>query len=275
MAFDENLAARIRHALARKKGIEEKKMFGGVCFLLNGNMLVGVWREFLIARLGPDQGDEALLEPHVKKMDIVPLLALNASCCHLPLPFSRVLPPRLFRRSFHVPNCGNERVQQARIVALSGDAAEVVVQPIRITSRQLARRRDPQLAQIGSDGRADVRDVFQVSDLSHCLGRFFSFLDHRQFLSSVHRLDRCFPFQCRTLVGTNLLVDQFDRVTASSVPGGRASIVLLAAAFHVLGDSGVERSIGAPHDVDEPFLTGRSGLRLAVLFRHPDKIPGI
>ena len=33
-------------------------------------MLVGVWREFLIARLGPDQGDEALWEPHVRKMDI-------------------------------------------------------------------------------------------------------------------------------------------------------------------------------------------------------------
>ena len=70
MAFDDNLAARIREALARKKGIEERKMFGGVCFFLNGNMLVGVWRKFLIARLGPDQGDEALLEPHVRKMDI-------------------------------------------------------------------------------------------------------------------------------------------------------------------------------------------------------------
>ena len=70
MAFDENLAARIRVALARKKGVVEKKMFGGVCFLLNGNMLVGVWKEFLIARLGPDRGDEALMEPHVKKMDI-------------------------------------------------------------------------------------------------------------------------------------------------------------------------------------------------------------
>ena len=70
MAFDENLAARIRDALARKKGVVEKKMFGGVCFLLNGKMLVGVWREYLIARLGPDQGDEALLEPHVRKMDI-------------------------------------------------------------------------------------------------------------------------------------------------------------------------------------------------------------
>lgn len=70
MAFDESLADRIRSALSRKKGIEEKKMFGGVCFLLHGNMLVGVWKTFLIARLGPDQGEEALLEPHVKEMDI-------------------------------------------------------------------------------------------------------------------------------------------------------------------------------------------------------------
>lgn len=70
MAFDENLAARIRDALTRKKNIEEKKMFGGVGFLLNGNMLVGVWKEFLIARLGPDEGEAALLEPHVKEFDI-------------------------------------------------------------------------------------------------------------------------------------------------------------------------------------------------------------
>jgi len=45
MAFDESLAARIRDALARKRGVEEKKMFGGVGFLLDGNMLVGVWRK--------------------------------------------------------------------------------------------------------------------------------------------------------------------------------------------------------------------------------------
>ncbi len=70
MAFSEALAERIRQALARKKGVMEKKMFGGVGFLLNGNMLVGVWKEFLIARLGPDQGEEALLEPNVRKMDI-------------------------------------------------------------------------------------------------------------------------------------------------------------------------------------------------------------
>ena len=70
MAFNESLAARIRDALARKQYIEEKKMFGGVGFLLNGNMLVGVWKDSLIVRIGPDEGDDALLEPHVKPFDI-------------------------------------------------------------------------------------------------------------------------------------------------------------------------------------------------------------
>jgi TfoX/Sxy family transcriptional regulator of competence genes len=70
MAFNEVLAERIRQRLARRKNIEEKKMFGGVGFLLNGNMLVGVWKESLIVRLGQDEGDEALKEPHVKEFDI-------------------------------------------------------------------------------------------------------------------------------------------------------------------------------------------------------------
>jgi hypothetical protein len=70
MAFDESLAARIRQALARKMGVEEKKMFGGVGFLLGGNILVGVWKDSLIARLGPDEGEAALREPHVKEFDI-------------------------------------------------------------------------------------------------------------------------------------------------------------------------------------------------------------
>ena len=70
MAFDESLAARIRESLARKKNIEEKKMFGGVGFLLNGNMLVGVWKDSLIARVGPDNYDDALLELHVRAFDI-------------------------------------------------------------------------------------------------------------------------------------------------------------------------------------------------------------
>ena len=70
MAFDETLATRIRDALVRKRGVEEKMMFGAICFLLNGNLLAGVWKDSLIARLGPDEGEAALREPHVRKFDI-------------------------------------------------------------------------------------------------------------------------------------------------------------------------------------------------------------
>jgi hypothetical protein len=70
MAFSEALAARIRDALGRKRGVEEKKMFGGVGFLLHGNLLVGVWKDSLIVRLGPDNYDDALLEPHVSEFNI-------------------------------------------------------------------------------------------------------------------------------------------------------------------------------------------------------------
>jgi TfoX/Sxy family transcriptional regulator of competence genes len=70
MAFDESLAERIRHALARRKGIADKKMFGGIGFLLNGNMCVGVWKDSLIVRLDPDDTDDALKEAFVKEFDI-------------------------------------------------------------------------------------------------------------------------------------------------------------------------------------------------------------
>jgi TfoX/Sxy family transcriptional regulator of competence genes len=70
MAFSAALAERIRQALARKRGVEEKNMFGGVGFLLNGNMLVGVWKDSLIVRLGPEEGDETLREPHVREFNI-------------------------------------------------------------------------------------------------------------------------------------------------------------------------------------------------------------
>ena|ERR1043166_5072664 len=70
MAIDESLAARIRDVLARKKNIEEKKMFGCICFFVNGNALVGVWKDRLIARIGPDEGEAALREPHVRAFDI-------------------------------------------------------------------------------------------------------------------------------------------------------------------------------------------------------------
>jgi hypothetical protein len=70
MAYDELLASRVRSLLARSKGCAEKKMFGGVGFLLSGNMCVGVWKEFLIARVGPDQYEAALDMPNVRVFDI-------------------------------------------------------------------------------------------------------------------------------------------------------------------------------------------------------------
>jgi hypothetical protein len=70
MAFNEALAERIRRGLAQKKGVEEKKLFGCVAFLLNGNVVVGVWKDSLIVRLGPEGADEALLEPHIKEFNI-------------------------------------------------------------------------------------------------------------------------------------------------------------------------------------------------------------
>src|ERR1700687_6216904 len=70
MAFSDSLAARIRQRLARRKNVEEKKMFGGVGFLLNGNLLVGVWKESLVVRLGPDEGEAALKAPYVMEFDI-------------------------------------------------------------------------------------------------------------------------------------------------------------------------------------------------------------
>src|SRR5262245_22067274 len=70
MAFSESLAARLRENLARTAGIEEKRMFGGVGFLLAGNIVVGVWKESLIVRVGPAGYGDALLEPHVREFDI-------------------------------------------------------------------------------------------------------------------------------------------------------------------------------------------------------------
>jgi len=70
MAFDEALAERVRQRLARRKNIEEKRMFGGRGFLLNGNLLVAVRKDSLLVRVGSEQGEESLLEPHVTDFKI-------------------------------------------------------------------------------------------------------------------------------------------------------------------------------------------------------------
>jgi hypothetical protein len=70
MAFDASIADRVRPLMRRKRGFAEKKMFGGVGFLLDGNMCVGVWKEFLIVRCGPDAYQDALQRRGVREFDI-------------------------------------------------------------------------------------------------------------------------------------------------------------------------------------------------------------
>lgn len=70
MSYNEALARRVRQHLARCKSVEEKKLFGGIGFMLNGNLLVGVRKDSLLVRLDPDQNDEALQEAHVSEFTI-------------------------------------------------------------------------------------------------------------------------------------------------------------------------------------------------------------
>jgi hypothetical protein len=71
MAYDEELAHRIREQLADEHGVTEKAMFGGLAFLLAGNMVVGISSGGeLMVRVGPDASDEALTRPHTRIFDM-------------------------------------------------------------------------------------------------------------------------------------------------------------------------------------------------------------
>jgi TfoX/Sxy family transcriptional regulator of competence genes len=70
MAFDENLAERMRQQLASVPGVVEKRMFGGTAFLLNGNLCVGVHKDALMVRLGSDATEAALRKPHTRVFDL-------------------------------------------------------------------------------------------------------------------------------------------------------------------------------------------------------------
>jgi TfoX/Sxy family transcriptional regulator of competence genes len=69
MSFDEGLAQRIRELLDERADVSERRMFGGVAFLVNGNMAVGVVKSELMVRVGPDTHAAALREPHARPMD--------------------------------------------------------------------------------------------------------------------------------------------------------------------------------------------------------------
>lgn len=70
MVYSQSLAQRVRDILAKRRGIAEKKMFGGIAFLLHGNMLVCIWHNSLIVRLGAEQSTSALQQPFVVEFDV-------------------------------------------------------------------------------------------------------------------------------------------------------------------------------------------------------------
>ena len=69
MAYDEQLADRVREALAARSEVVEKKMFGGIAFMVAGKMAVGVLGDDLIVRLGGDDAAAALREDGVREFD--------------------------------------------------------------------------------------------------------------------------------------------------------------------------------------------------------------
>lgn len=70
MPFNESLADRIRPLLAGMTNFDEKKMFGGVGFMVGGNMCCGIHKDYLILRLGPKKAEKALQLEHCRVFDI-------------------------------------------------------------------------------------------------------------------------------------------------------------------------------------------------------------
>ena len=69
MAYDEGLAERIRSALDERPGVSEKRMFGGIAFLVNGHMSVGIVQDKLMVRVGPESYERVLRDTHARRMD--------------------------------------------------------------------------------------------------------------------------------------------------------------------------------------------------------------
>src|SRR5262245_22159894 len=69
MAYDEQVARRLRRAFAKHPSVVEKKMFGGLAFLLHGHMCCGVVGDELMIRVGPEAYESALSRPHARRMD--------------------------------------------------------------------------------------------------------------------------------------------------------------------------------------------------------------
>ena len=69
MAYDEGLADRVRAVLGEDPRLHEQKMFGGLAFMISGNMCVGIAGDDLMVRVGRDAYEDALARPHAREMD--------------------------------------------------------------------------------------------------------------------------------------------------------------------------------------------------------------
>ena len=69
MAYDDRLAGRVRQLLGERTDVTERRMFGGLTFMVSGHMCCGINTDELILRLGPDAEETALRSPHARPMD--------------------------------------------------------------------------------------------------------------------------------------------------------------------------------------------------------------
>jgi TfoX/Sxy family transcriptional regulator of competence genes len=69
MAYDEGVAERLREVFFSRDDVTERKMFGGIAFMVSGNMCCGVVNDTLMARVGPDRYKAALKQPHAREMN--------------------------------------------------------------------------------------------------------------------------------------------------------------------------------------------------------------
>ena len=70
MVYDEGLAQRLREQLDEEPGLTEREMFGGIGFMLDGNMAAGVLGDELLVRVGPQGHDQAMADPHTRVFDL-------------------------------------------------------------------------------------------------------------------------------------------------------------------------------------------------------------
>lgn len=84
VAYEEAIAERVRNVLAQVGDVQERKMFGGLCFTVRGHMVIGVMADHIMLRLGNDLAAQALQEPHTAPMDFTGRVLKSMLYVHAP-----------------------------------------------------------------------------------------------------------------------------------------------------------------------------------------------